>query len=280
VYAYPENAVRALACAARYASWRARPEDPPPALPGFDAAAARRRAHAAFRSGAEWLEPADAFALLADAGIPVAAVELVASADQARERARALGVPLALKAANPLLVHKTEAGALRLGLADPDAVARAFAELERALGARMGGALLQPMVAPGTELIAGISHDPGFGPLVMLGLGGTLAELFGDRALHIVPLGPLGAKELRESLRCAPLFRGYRGAEPLDGRAVDDVLLRLARLAAEVPEIAELDVNPLVVGPLGATAVDVRIRVAPAGPRPDRVSRWLDPMRS
>ncbi|HXZ85321.1 MAG TPA: acetate--CoA ligase family protein, partial [Myxococcota bacterium] len=257
VYAYPENAVRSLARAAAYAGWRARDEDPAPELRGFDAAAARRRAHAAFRGGREWLEPAEAFAMLSDAGIPVAAVELVRSAEQARERARALGVPLALKAANPLLVHKTEAGALRLGLGDPDAVARAFAELEAALGERMGGALLQPMVAPGTELIAGISHDPGFGPLVMLGLGGTLAELLGDRALHIVPLGRRGARELREGLRCAPLFRGYRGAAPLDGAAVDDVMLRLARLGAEVPEIAELDVNPLSVGARGAIAVDV-----------------------
>jgi acetyl coenzyme A synthetase (ADP forming)-like protein len=280
VYAYPENAVRALARAVRYALWRARPEDPAPELPGFDAAAARRRAHAAFRSGREWLEPVDAFALLADAGIPVAAVERVTSAQRARERARELGVSLALKAANPLLVHKTEEGAVRLGLADPDAVARAFAELEARLGGRMGGALLQPMQEPGTELIAGISHDPGFGPLVMLGLGGTLAELLGDRALHIVPLGARGARELREGLRCAPLFRGYRGAAPLDGAAVDDVLLRLARLAAEVPEIAELDLNPLLVRARGAVVVDARIRVSPAGPRPDLLWRWLDPGRA
>jgi acetyl coenzyme A synthetase (ADP forming)-like protein len=275
VYAYPENAVRALALAARYTAWCRRPDDAPPELPGFDAAAARRLVHAALAEGRGWLDPVDAFALLAAAGIPAAAVERVGSAEQARERAAALGVPLALKAASPDIVHKTEAGALRLSLVGADAVEKAFRELHAALGERMGGALLQPMCAPGTELIAGISHDPALGALVMLGLGGTLAELLGDRALHVVPLGPRAALELRESLRCAPLFHGYRGAPPLDGAAVDDVVLRLARLADEVPEIAELDLNPLVVRAEGAVVVDARVRVAPAVPLPDRVSGWL-----
>ena len=113
----------------------------------------------------------------------------------------------------------------------------------------------------------------------MLGLGGRLAELLVDRALHIVPLGARGARELRESPRHAPLFRGYCGAPPFSARAVDDLLLRLAQPAAEVPEIAELDLNPVDVRAEGARAVDVRIRVAPVGPRPDPVSRWLGHVR-
>jgi len=274
-YAYPENAVRALAHAVHYSRWRREPDDPPPVLAEFDGSSARRRAHLALASGREWLDPLEAFALLRDVGIPIAEIERVDSAGHARERASLRRGPFALKPASPEIVHKTEAGALRLDLADADAVARAFEELQQSLGARMGGGLLQAMAPPGTELIAGISRDPGFGGLVMLGLGGTLTELLADRVLHVAPLGPRAARELREGLRCAPLFRGYRGAAPLDARAVDEISLRLGRLAAEVPEIAELDLNPVIAHSDGALVVDVRVRVAPAGPRPDLVSRWL-----
>ena len=127
----------------------------------------------------------------------------------------------------------------------------------------MSGAVLQPMLR-GVETIAGVVSDALFGPLIMFGSGGTAVELFGDRSFRILPLTDADASELVRSIRGAPLLLGYRGAPACDVAAVEQVLLRVARLAEEVPQLAEMDLNPLIVGMEGCVVVDARIRVAPA----------------
>ena len=122
----------------------------------------------------------------------------------------------------------------------------------------MGGAVVQQMVPPGVETIVGVTHDPSFGPLVLFGLGGVTAELLADRALRIVPITDEDAAELVRSLRGSPLLFGYRGRPAVDVAAIEDVLLRVGYLADEIPEIAEMDLNPVIVGAGGAVAVDVK----------------------
>ena len=124
------------------------------------------------------------------------------------------------------------------------------------------------MAAPGVETIVGVVHHPLFGPLVMFGMGGIATELLGDRSFRILPVTDLDAAELVRSLRASPLLFGYRGSPPVAVTALEDVLQRVARLAGDVPELAELDINPLIVSPEGAVAVDARARVAPTSPGP------------
>ena len=132
----------------------------------------------------------------------------------------------------------------------------------------MTGGLVQEMVAPGVETIVGVVHHPLFGPLVMFGMGGVDTELRHDRSFRILPLTDVDAAELVRSLRAAPLLFGYRGSQPVALTELEDLLQRVARLAGDVPALAELDINPLIASPSGAIAVDVRARVAPVSPGP------------
>jgi acyl-CoA synthetase (NDP forming) len=172
-------------------------------------------------------------------------------------------------------VHKTDVGGVRLGLPSADAVVAAFDEMTAALGDAMGGAVVQAMVPAGVETIVGVVQDPSFGPLVMFGMGGIATDLLGDRAFRILPLTDLDAAELIRSVRGSPLLFGYRGAPAADVAALEDVLLRVARLVDEVPEVAEMDLNPVIVGPDGATVVDVKVHLVPAVPHPERAVRRL-----
>jgi acyl-CoA synthetase (NDP forming) len=125
------------------------------------------------------------------------------------------------------------------------------------------------------ELIAGVTQDPGFGPLVMLAMGGVTAELIADRTFHLVPLSEPEAARMLRALRCSPLLFGYRGSAPCDVGALQDVLLRVAALAGEIPELAEMDLNPVIASPRGAVVVDARVRLEPSRPLPERAARWL-----
>ena len=135
--------------------------------------------------------------------------------------------------------------------------------MQASLGERMGGALVQPMVAPGIELIVGVTHDPLFGPLVLFGMGGVAAELTRDTALRIVPVTVFDAHQMVRSLRSSPLLFGYRNTAEVDVAAIEDVVLRIGQLAEEIPELAELDCNPLVASATGALVLDVKLRLEP-----------------
>jgi acyl-CoA synthetase (NDP forming)/GNAT superfamily N-acetyltransferase len=275
VYDLPERAVRALGHAARYAAWRREPLGARPDLPGVETARARAEVSAALAAGAGWQPYQRIARILSAYRIPLLASRTAQDAATAVAAAGELGYPVVVKAADPDLVHKTDAGAVRLGLADAGAVEAAYQAIAGALGQPAPAVLVQPMATGAVELVAGIVHDPRFGSLVMAGLGGIHTDLLGDRAFRLVPMTDLDAGRMWRSLRAAPLLSGYRNSPPVDTGAVEDLLLRLGRLAEELPEVAELDLNPVLVGPDGAVAVDAKLRLAPAGPEPDPTLRRL-----
>jgi acyl-CoA synthetase (NDP forming) len=141
--------------------------------------------------------------------------------------------------------------------------------MEACLGPRMGGGLLQEMAEPGVETIVGLLQDPAFGPVLLFGLGGTTTELLGDRAFRVLPLGDREARALLRGIRGAPLLFGYRGSPPLATAALEELLLRVARLAEDVAEIVEMDLNPVRVSATRAVALDCKLRLLPHRPAPE-----------
>ncbi len=270
-YEFPEDAARAIALAAKYGRWRARPagRTKRPARVRPERAAAIISEELA--GGAGWLSPAGVVRLLTAYGLPLVATHVVGDVDAAAAVAIKLGEPVALKAHAPGLVHKSDAGAVRLGLSDPAAVRRAAADIRAGVeqaGHRLEALVVQPMAPPGVELIVGVVNDHSFGPVIACGAGGTAAELLHDVAVRITPVSDLDAREMLRSLRTFPLLDGYRGTPPCDVAAIEDVLLRVSAMVEAHPEIAELDCNPLIAGPAGAVIVDARIRVesSPSAP--------------
>ena len=275
VYDLPERAVRALAHAARYADWRRQPLGSRPDLPGIDTDRTRSAVNQALDdSGGGWQSYERTAEILAGYGIAILPTATATDVDDAVAAADQAGYPVVLKSADPDLVHKTDTGGVRLSLTDPDAVREAF-ETVTAAGHPGTGVLVQKQVTAPVELVAGIVHDPLFGSVVLLGLGGVHTDLLGDRALRLVPITDLDAGRMWRDLRASPLLTGYRGGPAVDTAALEDLLLRLGRLAEDVPEIAELDLNPVLAGPEGVVAVDAKLRLAPVGAEPDPMLRRL-----
>ena len=265
----PEEAVRALAHAVRHARRRSAPPDPPFEPADADPAAAATIVAAGLGRGGGWLAPREAERLLRCWGIPVVESRLVASARGAGVAAAELGGEVALKGVVPGLVHKSDAGGVRLGLAGPTAVSRAARELARKLkdaGTPVEGLEVQRMVPAGTELIVRAVGDPAFGPLVACAAGGMPAELLGDVQVRLAPLGPREADAMLRALRSFPLLDGYRGRPPADLGSLRDLVLRVAALAATHPAVAELELDPVIATPGGALVVDARVRLAAPGP--------------
>ncbi|GAA4473904.1 bifunctional acetate--CoA ligase family protein/GNAT family N-acetyltransferase [Phytohabitans houttuyneae] len=275
VYDLPEQAVRALGNAARYGDWRRTPLGDRPVLHNLDRTGARTLVEAALADGGGWQPYPRIAALLGMYGIPVLASEQVCGEREAAAAAAAAGYPVVLKAADPDLVHKSDIGAVHIGLADADAVRTAYRAIGAALGRTDPPVLVQAMAHGQAELVAGVVHDPLFGSLVMLGLGGVHTDLLGDRVFRLVPMTSQDAGQMWRSLRAARLLTGYRGAPPVDTAAVEDLVLRLGRLAEDIPEIAELDLNPVLVGADGAVAVDAKLRLARVDAEPDPMLRRL-----
>jgi len=268
-YGYPEGAARALGHAARYRAWHDRPQGRVPVLPGLRPDEARKlvAGFLARHPAGGWLPPGQAVELLACYQIPLVAMRPARSEQEAARVAAELGGPVVLKAEAEGLVHKTDEGAVKLDLRTPQEVADAYRALEAGLGSRLKRVLVQPMIADGVEVLIGVVQQPVFGPLVVFGLGGVAADVLGDHAARLTPLTDTDADELIHAMRAAPLLLGYRGAAPADTGALTDILLRLSRLADDLPEVAELDLNPVIARPDGVFAVDVRVRVSPAEPR-------------
>jgi acyl-CoA synthetase (NDP forming)/RimJ/RimL family protein N-acetyltransferase len=269
VYAYPESAVRALAHAVRYREWRDSQLGEVPELGDVDPTGARVLIAAylmAYPDGG-WLAATDASTLLASYGIQMVATKTATTPDQVRTAAAELGGHVVLKAEVAGLVHKTDAGAVKLDLRTEAEVADAYAELTTAFGANLQRVLVQPMLAEGVETIVGVVHEPVFGPLVVFGLGGVATEVLGDRSARLAPLTDTDAQQMISGIRAAPLLLGHRGSPAADTAALADLLLRVSRLADDLPEVAELDLNPVIARPDGAHVVDVRIRIAPTVPR-------------
>lgn len=272
-YTYPETAVRALAHALRYAAWRARPRATTPVLDDVDVNEARRRLPHLEVGGAEaglapgWVTGAAAMDVLAAFGIPVVRTVEAHSAEEAGKWADEIGGPVALKVLGP--VHKSEGGGVRLGLVGREDVAAAYRSMAASFGGEMTGALLQPMVSgEAVETIVGGIQDTLFGPLVVFGLGGTAVEVLGDHTTRMAPLTDFDAVEMVTGLRGSALLSGYRGRPAVDRDSLAQVLHRVSRLVEEMPEVAELDCNPVMATPDGALVVDARLRVDPDAARP------------
>jgi len=271
-YRFPEDAAHALARAAEYGSWRERPEGHVPDLPGMrhDEAVALLAASLAEGPQPRWLAPDEVAALLDCYGLPLAEWRLAGTAEEAGAAAEELGGPIALKAVAPLLLHKTEARGVRLGLAGAEHVRAAAEEMAAAVAAAghtLERFLVQRMVGGGVELLVGVVNDASFGPVVACGAGGTAVELLKDVAVRITPLTDRDAADMVRSLATFPLLDGYRGAPKADVAALEDLLLRVSALVEAHPQVAELDCNPVKVLPHGAVVVDARVRVEPATPK-------------
>jgi acyl-CoA synthetase (NDP forming)/GNAT superfamily N-acetyltransferase len=263
-YAYPEGAARALGRAARYGTWRSRPDGTIPETAGLQVAQARALIDSFLHRvpGGGWLPVAETQDLLRCYGVPLVKTVPVRDTDGAVAAAAALGHHVAIKADVPGLVHKSDAGAVELDLRGACDVRSAMARLEKRFHGRLSGAIVQPMVTGGTELIIGVVQEPVFGPVVVFGLGGVATEVLGDHAARLAPLTSADADDLIHSVRAAPLLLGYRGQPAADLDGLRDTLLRISRLAGDLPQVAELDLNPVIARPDGITAVDARIRVA------------------
>ncbi|MGZ4463748.1 MAG: bifunctional acetate--CoA ligase family protein/GNAT family N-acetyltransferase [Nocardioides sp.] len=266
VFGSVEGALRSLAHAVRYAAWRRTPPAPRPLTDRARATAAELVARSYVESveataDGGWLAPDRARALLAPYGLaPVG--ELVRGADQAVLAAARLGFPVAAKVADPRVVHKTERGLVRVGLVDAAAVRSAVAAFAAELHRDDVPVLVQPM-STGVEVALGIVRDPGFGPLVMLAAGGVATDVWDDRAFLLTPVTAQDAARALRSLRIHPLLDGYRGAPPVDADALAGLVVALGQLATDVPQVAEVDLNPVLAGPDGTVLVDVKVRLAP-----------------
>jgi acyl-CoA synthetase (NDP forming)/GNAT superfamily N-acetyltransferase len=276
IYQLPEDAVRALGHACRYARWRREPTGSKPALSGVDRKAGQRVIAAALADGPGWQPVAVTHALMACYGIPLLETRLAASIESAQETARMLGFPVVMKATRPGLVHKSEVGGVHLGLSNDSAVREAYLTIARSLDEAEPQVGLQPMVQTGVELVVGVAHDALFGSLVMVGLGGVETDLLGDRSFRSVPLTDRDAAGMWHELGAAPLLTGYRGMPAMDTGALEQLLLRVALLAEDFPEVSELDLNPVVAVPTGITALDVKLQLQPVGDEPDAYIRSLD----
>jgi acetyl coenzyme A synthetase (ADP forming)-like protein len=268
-YKFPENVAIALEAAARYGRWRIRPRGVTLTL-GPDAETAIRATvdrALAEADGPRWLAQQDLASILTAAGIGVVVSEqtTVANAAVAAER---LGYPLVAKMISPDIVHKTEVGGVIMGLRSAAEVAQAAARLKRRsdeLGKRLDGILLQRGVANGIEALVGVTTDPTFGPLLVCGLGGVNVELVKDVAFRLHPVTDVDAAEMVSALRSSPLLDGYRGAAAGDRKELISIIRRISALVELVPEIIELDLNPVKVLPpgQGAMVIDARMRIGP-----------------
>jgi hypothetical protein len=209
-----------------------------------------------------WLDDQSAFEVLRSAGFDVVPWKTVRSAAACARAGAELGLPCVVKAIVQDVVHKSDVGAVVTGVTTRTAAAAAYRSLVRRFGTAMSGAIVQHQAEPGLELLVGIVRDERFGPMVVVAAGGTNAEILADRVVLVPPVTSSAARRGLDQLRLAPLLHGYRGRARLDVDGVVHAITRLSVLGVAVPEITELDVNPLIVGPTGVTAVDVRIRVA------------------
>ena len=270
-YAFPETAAIALARAARYRQWRDRRETYPSRFEDVRTDEAAAIVAAALERGDGWLTPDEVAQLCSCYGLPLIEQRVVANVEDAAAAAAELGGEIALKAIAPGLVHKTEAGAVRLRLRNAEAVRNAAREMSERLSAEghaLSGFVVQKMAQRGVEMLVGVVHDPQFGPVVACGAGGVQVELLKDVSVRLSPLANEDAAEMVRELKTYPLLTGFRGSAPADVSALEEGLLRVSAMVEDLPQIAELDCNPFVVQETGATILDARIRVTAVEPRP------------
>jgi len=267
-FTFPEDAVRALAQAYSYTQYREMPEGRVPEFSDIDSEKARTFLHASvgLKKEGAWLSPEAAITLIQMYGIPVATTLSATSAKGAAKVAEKLGFPVVMKVRSSTIIHKTDVGGIILGLSSAREVEQAFDSIAarlKKLGREkeMEGVVLQPMLSGGQEVILGMSQDPVLGPLVMVGVGGIQVEMIKDVAFSLHPLTDLEPDRMLRQLKSLPMLTGWRGSRPRDVDALKEVLLRFSALIEDLPEIDQIEINPLVVFDegKGCTAVDARV---------------------
>jgi acyl-CoA synthetase (NDP forming) len=260
-YEFPETAILALAAADAHRQRLEAPEPEP--VPGesrrLDRAVVRPMIDRARGAGATWMDPQAATALLSTCGITVAPQRVVEDAGDAARVAREVGHPVVLKGLGPTLLHKTDSHAVHANLATEAAVVHAFS----ALAGRpdVTAVVVQAMIQDGVEMLVGAVRRDAFGHAIVCGSGGILVELLHDTSVRLAPVTPRGVAAMLNELRGVRLLRGFRGAPVLDEAALTATVLRVSDLLELCPEIAELDLNPVIVTRSGAIVVDARIRL-------------------
>jgi len=266
VFTRPEQATAALGHIARWAEWRARPAGHVVTPPGIDPGRGRAVTNTvlAGRPAGGWADAKAAGELLAAYGISAARSRLVRTPAQAAAAQAELGGPVVVKIA--AAIHKSDVGGVTLGVDSPHAAAEAVTAIrailtEAGIAEHAAEFLIQEQIRDGVEMIVGVTHDPAFGPLVLVGLGGTFVEVLGDIAVRITPLSDTDVDEMLRSLRSYRLLTGYRQSPPLDVAAFAELLHRVSAMVEDIPEITELDLNPVFVRRQGAVVADIRVRL-------------------
>ena len=274
-YPGPERAVLALSRAVRYAAWRERPLPEVVRPDGVDAEAARVLVDGwlAADPAGRWLTDAEARQLLGAYGVPVTETRTVRGPEHAAAAAAELGFPVAVKAAGEQWRHRADLTAVRLDLSSTGAVRVAVGELAAVTGSDEVG--VQRMAVKGIACAVGVQDDPSFGSLVSFGLAGVISDLLGDRAYRVLPVTPTDAHDLVRAPRAAPLLAGYRGTEPTDLAALEDLVLRVATLADDVQELREASCEPVLASATGTTVLGARVRLGPTPSRADLGPRRL-----
>jgi 4-hydroxybutyrate---CoA ligase (ADP-forming) len=270
-FMYAEPAIKTLEAMNRFGDWLERPKDRPKHFP-VDQEKVKTVFYNVRKAGRINLLEEEGYEVLAAYGFPTPKNILVTSEEQCIRAANEIGYPVVLKIASPDIIHKSDAGGVKVGLNNNDEVQRAFRSIiENArkyrTDAKIQGILVQEMVQSGKEIILGSKKDPLFGSLIMFGLGGIYVEVLKDVIFRLAPVGQEEAKRMVESIKTVKLLKGVRGEKPSDLQSIIDNLQRLSQLVTEFPEIGEFDMNPLLVFEegKGACAVDVRMTLSKAG---------------
>lgn len=216
------------------------------------------------KEGRAMLTEIEAKQLLKNAGISVVDTRLATSKEQAVAIAKEMGFPVVMKIASADVVHKSDAGGVKLGLKTSTQVGKAYDDIMKSIkaafpNAKIEGVSVQALARPGVEVIIGMSKDAQFGPVLMFGLGGVLVEILKDVSFRIVPLVKRDAKEMVREIKGFPLLQGYRGSEPVDVENLENIVLKVSDFIEKTPEIKELDLNPVFAYKDGAVAVDARV---------------------
>jgi acyl-CoA synthetase (NDP forming) len=269
----PERAAAALARVSRYARWRSQPVGEFVVPEGVDAEAARELVEGWEIVGRRVLTDDEATALLRCYGIAIAPFRRAADADAAVAAAEEIGYPVVLKAASDRWRHRSDLAGVRLDVTGAEAVRSAHADVGRVTGA--GAVYVQRMLPRGVSCTVEIVEDPSFGSLLSFGLSGMATELLGDRAFRVVPMSDQDAAALVRAPRAAPLLAGYRGSEPVDLAAVEQLVLRVGRIAEDLPQVRTLALDPVLAAPDGVAVAGARIVVGPPPRRDDTGPRRL-----
>ena len=278
-YPSPERAVNALARVIRYAAWRQRPQGTllrPQGVHAEQAQVIVRELLDAESGKPTLLSDADVVRLLGCYGIEVVPFRVVSTVDKAVAAAAELGYPVTLKAVDERLRGRPDLAGVRLDLGSEDAVRRAYDDLRQV--SHEDDVYVQRMAPKGLSCVIGLQDDPSFGTLVSFGLSGLISTLLGDRAYRAVPLTDVDAATLLREPRTAPLLTGYRGDEPADLAALQDIVLRVAALAEDNPEVRSLSLDPILASPDGAFVANARLVLGPPPSRPDTGPRRLRPI--